>query len=595
VGQARHACGIDACTWTASRKDNLRQHRSKQHGIKLSSKRLQQQEGPLWIDSIEGSHNLDVSLLRSSSVGCLPDEETWTCAAFLQAATVGNLFVIEAALDAGMDINVVGDDRSNALHCAARARQNSAVRYLLEHGADQEAENSMQRSPMHEALLSRSLEIVDLLFHNGAKLSDSKITQSCLGQCGSIDILNLCLADIVESITNDMLYGILASASTVGDIALVTGILSLANKNVDGSDTIHEQSANLILGTRLGPRRADPYWHLGINDRSTYSPLHLAAAEGHLDVVKKLVYHRFNFSKHIQGSTPVHLAARRGHIDVVEFLLNQETMKIKRIMGHYSLTPLHLAARNGKTEVTRLLLSRVDFNVGQNNLDRETPLHLAARAGHLEVVQLLLHNTYHNEHRCRNRWGESPLQLAAVHGHLDVAQFLLDHEEKQNPQGPIRVVQQELRTPLEILKSLLEHTDFRNVNWSDRYYAGGLLHAAIRKGASDCIQFLVCHENIDINLREGWPSKTPLTFAAALGQADTVKLLLQHKNIDVERRGYYGSALELARKRGHGEIIELLLAHGAKDIDNDALSHGSIHTIADNTTIVRPQLESFTN
>jgi ankyrin repeat protein len=544
---------------------------------------------------IKGSHNLDVSHLRSSSVGRLPDEETWTCAAFLQAATVGNLFIIEASLGAGMNVNIVGDDGSTALHCATRAGQNSAVQYLLEHGADREAKNDVQRSPLHEALLSRSWETVDLLFRDGAKLCDSKITRSCLSQCGSIHILKLCLAHIRDSVTNEMLYGILASASKVGDVALVVGLLSLANKNLDGPNTICEHSASPILETRLDPLRVDLYWHPETNDSRRFSPLHLAAAEGHLDVVKKLVYHRFDLNKNIQGSTPVHLAARRGHTDVVEFLLNQETINIKRIMGHYKLTPLHLAARNGKTEVARLLLSRVDFNVGQNNLDRETPLHLAARAGHLEVVQLLLHNTYHNEHRCRNRWGESPLQLAAVHGHLDVVQFLLDHEEKQNPQGPIRVVQQELRTPLEILKSLLEHTDFRNVNWSDRYYAGGLLYAAIRKGASDCIQFLVCHENIDINLRGGWPSKTPLTLAAALGQADTVKLLLQHKNIDVERRGYYGSALELARKRGHGEIIELLLAHGAKDIDNDALSHGSIHTIADNTTIVRPQPESFTN
>jgi ankyrin repeat protein len=224
----------------------------------------------------------------------------------------------------------------------------------------------------------------------------------------------------------------------------------------------------------------------------------------------------------------------------------------------------------------------------------ETPLHQAARAGHLEVVQLLLQHSHHSEHHCRNLWGQSPLQLAALHGRWDVAQSLLDHEEMQKLQGPTKVVQQKLRTPLEILKSLLEHADFGNVNLFDRYGDGGILHAAIRKGAPECIQYLVCHENIDINLR-GSRNRTPLALAAVLGQADTIKLLLQHKNIDVERRGYGGSALELATDRGHGEIVDLLLAHGAKDPDSNAPSHGSIHTIADDTTIIHPQLKSFTN
>jgi ankyrin repeat protein len=119
-----------------------------------------------------------------------------------------------------------------------------------------------------------------------------------------------------------MLYGILASASKVGDVALVVGLLSLANKNLDGPNTICEQSASPILETRLDPLRVDLYWHPETNDSKRFSPLHLAAAEGHLDVVKKLVYHRFDLNKNIQGSTPVHLAARRGHTDVVEFLLN---------------------------------------------------------------------------------------------------------------------------------------------------------------------------------------------------------------------------------------------------------------------------------
>jgi ankyrin repeat protein len=594
VGQGRHACDISACTFTASRKDNLRQHRSKYHGIELSSGQLQQREEAGRVDFIEASHNQDISILRSLSVGCLPGEGTSTRAVFLQAATVGNLFIIEASLDAGMDVNIVGDDRSTALHCAARAGQNSAVRYLLEHGADREVENKMQRSPLHEALLSQSWEMVDLLFRDGAKLRDSEITRSCLARCGSMDILNLCLAHIEESVINDMLYSILASASRIGDIALVIGLLSLANKNADDPNTIRERSASPNLETCLDPLRVGLNWQPQTNDSRGFSPLHFAAAEGHLGIVKKLVYHRFDLNKRIQGSTPVHLAARRGHTDVVEFLLNQKTIEIKQTTGYRSSTLLHLAVSHGKTEVARLLLNRVDFNVGQKDWIGRTSLHLAAPTGHLEVLQLLLQHSHHSEHRCLDGAGRSPLQLAATHGHWDAAQFLLDHEEIQRPQGPTRVVQQKLRTPLEILKSLLEHTDFSDVNLSGGYSTDGLLHVAIRKGAFECIQFLLCHENIDINVMGRPPHGSPLSLAAALGQADTVKLLLQHKNIDLERSGIGLHVLYQARTGGHGEIVDLLLlALGLKYTDNNAPSHGSIYPIADHTAIVHPQLESF--
>jgi ankyrin repeat protein len=592
VGQGRHACGIDACTFAASRKDNLQQHRSKQHGLNVRSERQKQRVNPFQIDTSGGGHITGVTLVRSSSVSSGIDEQSWTGATFLQAATMGNLFTLKASLNAGMNIDFIGDDGSSALHCAARVGKSSALRYLLEHGAHKETENAKQRSPLHEAILSRDLETVECLLHNGAKLSDSGITRTCLGQCGCMKILQLCLTHLGMGITGRLLYDTLKSASRAGHIPIVTGLLSLSNLETNHPDAnIDDICQKTIPETSLSLPHVE-FSLASEMHRNSFTPLHMAAAEGHLDVVQTLVYHRFDINETVNGQTPLHLAARGGRLDVAGFLLSQKTIDID-YKSRYGLTPLHLAAKKGKTDVVKLLLKQPNLVVGNSNLRNETPLHLAARNGYSEVIQLLLQHSHHDDTCCLNREKRTPLQLTAFHGHWNVAGLLLRHE-MQKFQGATITSDEKSHTRAEIMRMLLEHPDFRNIN-SPEWRCGGLLHSAIRTEAYECIQMLLCHEHIDVNVRVLWSASPPLHFAARLGRTEAVVLLLQHKNIDVSLKLYGNcgdTAIQIAREKGHGEIVDLLIRHGAKDIEDIALSSGSTPAVTDNTTGIHTQLEA---
>jgi ankyrin repeat protein len=323
VGHERHACGIDACTFTASRKDNLQQHHSKYHGLK-PTRRPGQRNKPLQPNIAENSHNLDIACLRSPSVSCSFDGESWTFAAFLQAATAGNLFILGASLNANMDVNIVGDDQSSALHCAARAGRSSAVQYLLERGADCEAKNNKRRSPLHEALLSQDLETVDVLLQHGAKSNNSHVTVDCLGRCDNIGILKLYITHFGMNVTQDMLYGILTSASKAGHISTVNELLSLTNKDANHlNTTIDEKLEKTTSKTQLKSPHATFSWNPEITYRRNFTPLHFAAADGHLKVVQLLVDHGFDINSRTgQNLSPLHSAARRGHANVTKFLLD---------------------------------------------------------------------------------------------------------------------------------------------------------------------------------------------------------------------------------------------------------------------------------
>ena len=90
------------------------------------------------------------------------------------------------------------------------------------------------------------------------------------------------------------------------------------------------------------------------------------------------------------------------------------------------------------------------------------------------------------------------------------------------------------------------------------------IHEAMRSGAIKVLNFL-CSKGADLNAvaRDG---NTPLTLGAELGNHDAICILLQvgrgRVNLDFTNKSGL-TALQIAVKQGHKEIVSLLLEHGA--------------------------------
>ena len=136
-----------------------------------------------------------------------------------------------------------------------------------------------------------------------------------------------------------------------------------------------------------------------------WTPLHLAAVNGHVDAIKLLV-NQFKAdakAKSNDGWTLLHQAARNGHVDVVKLFVN-EFRADANTQSNDGRTPLHMAAQNGHVEVVRSLMEfGADANV--EDMDDVTPLYLAAYKGHVEVAKLTLSNA-------RDKDGLMPLYRA---------------------------------------------------------------------------------------------------------------------------------------------------------------------------------------
>lgn len=95
---------------------------------------------------------------------------------FFEAAIVGELPVVRAALVAGQDINECAPDGFTALSLAVFFRQPDTARYLIEAGADVNARatNAAQVGPIHAAVAREDIVTLELLLYQGA---DANLSQ----------------------------------------------------------------------------------------------------------------------------------------------------------------------------------------------------------------------------------------------------------------------------------------------------------------------------------------------------------------------------------------------------------------------------------
>jgi len=208
-----------------------------------------------------------------------------------------------------------------------------------------------------------------------------------------------------------------------------------------------------------------------------------------------------------RGWQPLHYAARNGHVEVVRFLLSKKSY-INAIdqRGH---TPLCLAACYGKIEVVNLLLAnraeiKLESHFYSNENEHDTPLHLAALNGHLDILVSLDEHAKKRGYsfiNIKNKGGYTAIHMAAFNGHQQIVSYLIQKGAHFNK------------------KNLYRDTD---------YYAGFPLDTplmlAAGKGHVEVVRTLLTH-NVSVNDFNA-NGDTALHFACKNQHKEIIRLLL---------------------------------------------------------------------
>ncbi|CAN0018063.1 unnamed protein product [Lampetra planeri] len=192
---------------------------------------------------------------------------------------------------------------------------------------------------------------------------------------------------------------------------------------------------------------------------------------------------------------------------------------------------LHHAALNGNTEIMNLLLE-AQAHVDMKDNKGLRPLHYAAWQGKVEPLRILLKAG--SSVNLQSGDGQIPLHLSVQNGHYQVSELLLQHQA--NP----CIVNNNNKTPLDL---------------------------ACEFGRLRVVKLLLS-SNVCPTLLEGRPhdpshpnSTSALHLAAKNGHVDIIRMLIL-AGVDVNRQTRVGTALHEAALYGKTEVVRLLIESG---------------------------------
>lgn len=398
----------------------------------------------------------------------------------------------------------------------------------------------------------------------------------------------------------------LSKALEVGNLTLLQNLLSSGldpNQTYDDLGLLHTtirykdiQAAKILL-------QYDADINMKDGDQWTSTPLHLVVRSEKPEFVELLLNHGANVNAtDSRENTPLHDAASNGELSIVKLLLQAKTDPNIRQKGN---SALHIATGKGhahliepliKAEAIRLLIDRDPETLNMRECQPWLPLHQACylESERLDLVQLLIEKGA--DVNGKSKLGFTALQAAAFRpGSEKILEFLLD-------KGALVDITNGGYTAL---GTAAKSGHISNVRCLKEYgksdlevgeYGGSQLMQCAYDGHLNAAVILLDH-GADIDLRDSG-QRTSLFWAIDQGHTEVAKLLIERKceaeakivtvdltllmhavsknnkevvkalvlrGIDLEVRNRHGNtALSKAADKGHTDVARVLIEGGAK-------------------------------
>ncbi|KNA15530.1 hypothetical protein SOVF_097530 [Spinacia oleracea] len=156
----------------------------------------------------------------------------------------------------------------------------------------------------------------------------------------------------------------------------------------------------------------------------TRTPLHLAVLAQKPVFAKEIAVLRPSFITKIDrfGYNPVHLAAENGELEMVRSLLEKLGPGKEISKGKENRTPLHFAVISGKIDVVKFLVKCYPDCIMDTTTRHETVLHLAVKNKQLGVFLVLLKHlklvvsdvVFNDLLNCKDEEGNTVFDLATI-------------------------------------------------------------------------------------------------------------------------------------------------------------------------------------
>ncbi|CAF1329496.1 unnamed protein product [Adineta steineri] len=180
---------------------------------------------------------------------------------------------------------------------------------------------------------------------------------------------------------------------------------------------------------------------INVKDQNLRTPLHLAVAKGHLEIVKYLVHEGAKLDVlDKENRTPLVKAVLSGNqnpqvtYEICRTLLDGGADAFINAVDAHGKNALHYSVEFGQERLVDLFLLVRSSDPNFRDRDQMTPLHLAVKRNNVNIVRMLLSEDYQQQAdpNLMNRSGQTPLHMAASTNNPEIIQALL----QSNPDEP---------------------------------------------------------------------------------------------------------------------------------------------------------------
>jgi ankyrin repeat protein len=323
-------------------------------------------------------------------------ESNWGGSALHQALYYGHEAILDALLEAGADVNTSTDFGWTPLHVVAQTGRIDHAKRLIERGARPQVANQDGMTPVHEAIWHGKLEFARWLSatsgimdaHIAAGFGDLAAAKKLYPDSKALDEkMARGPSPVFWAAMSNQLPVVEYFVASGVDVNLVDSrgrslLICAARRGADAVvGFLVKQGAKL----QLAPSENSYEWEV--------SPLHAAAAGGHLKTMRILLDHgiEVDFSEGIAGESPLCIAAKENQLDAIRLLVERGANLNGAAEGS---NPLCEAISRHRFEACRLLLelgASPNGAEGNPNTNQGTyPLASAVSYRQPEIFELLL-------------------------------------------------------------------------------------------------------------------------------------------------------------------------------------------------------------
>ncbi|WP_353285417.1 ankyrin repeat domain-containing protein [Wolbachia endosymbiont (group A) of Beris morrisii] len=410
--------------------------------------------------------------------------------ALINAAKRGDTNEVKRLISEGADVDAYDGSQGNTLYWAVKNDHSDIAKVLLDNGANFIAYDSSRERHVLNKYKEVEAEHCKVSLHLAARLGDLKAVKDLLKKEANVNAQN-------------------DKGQTPFDLAVDEEIKDLLQSIKEANDKLFKAAKSGNIDDVENLLNKEEKAQVNAENEFEETPLHLAAQNGHKDVVEFLFSKGAKVDAKSDGlSTPLHFAAKSRYKDtekIVKFLLDKGAdVNAQNDAGE---TPLHLILKKADLDIDRdkfyTLLDKKGINVNLTDENKDTPLHLFLKKEAMEIREL---------------------------GHL-----LRVESINVNLQNIDR------KTPLHLVIEKSNWNTLPHVSWSREMMVDILIEMEAIVDAVDKYE------------------RTPLHWAAVYGRKEIVEALINAEAIVDAVDKYERTPLHWAAVYGRKEIVEALI------------------------------------